>query len=52
MKIVNTDETVTIRGVEFAKGKTVNLKDNKPLFDKVSALPCFEAPKRKVKRND
>lgn len=52
MKIKNTNETETLRGVEFPKGKAVTVEDA-DLIAKVLNIPGFvEVKARKAKSND
>ena len=53
MKIKNTDEAMTLRGVEFPKNKPVNV-DDVALLAKCLALPNFVEVKAKknVKKQD
>lgn len=48
MKIKNTGETMTLRGVEFPKGKAVKVEDP-ALLEKCLAHPDFEEVKRDKK---
>ncbi|MGB1215740.1 MAG: hypothetical protein ACPG4X_20385 [Pikeienuella sp.] len=51
MKIKNTDETMTLRGVEFPKGKAVKV-DDPSLLRKCLSLPNFvEVKGRKNDKN-
>lgn len=45
MKIKNTEETLTLRGVEFPKGKAVKV-DDESLLAKCLAMPQFVEVKR------
>lgn len=42
MKVKNKGKRITLREVDFPKGKVVNLADNPGLFDKVKNIPQFE----------
>lgn len=48
MKIKNTNGTMTIRGVEFPKGKAVEVNDP-ALAKKVLGIPGFVEVKRNAK---
>lgn len=51
MKIKNTGETMTIRGVEFAKNKPVDVKDD-ALLAKCLNMPEFVEVKTRAKDKD
>lgn len=42
MKIKNKGKKITLRGVDFPKGKVVDLTDNPLLFEKARKFPDFE----------
>lgn len=50
MKVKRTEKTITLRGVEFAKGKEVDLSDKPALYRKVIVLDGFEAVKANAKK--
>ena len=43
MKVRNTEDKITLRGVDFYKNRTVDLTDNPSLYAKVMNLAQFEA---------
>ncbi len=52
-KYLGPDDAMTLRGVEFQKGKAVDLADDPALAEKVARLDCFaEVKTRKRKSGD
>ena len=49
MKFKNTDDDMTLRGVEFPKGKAVSV-DDEELADKLRNMPNFKEVKTSAKK--